>query len=421
MGITIILYRDVMKFAIISPVLPPSPSGQAIVLFRLLKNIDPEQFILISPKRYNRINKKKQNSSEKLGSKYYHVTHFFYSVETLLVKADRLGFGLLLELYLKIRTMIFVLILKREGCVCVVGCPADLFDPYCSSNACKKLNIPFIFYAFDDYIAQFHNQNDLYFSHKYGPEILRSAEKIIVPNEFLRDYYYNRYKIDATVIRNPVNLDDYEDDHEMSNAVSEEPDKEVSIVYTGAIYEAHYDAFTHLVKAIENLSGLNIVFHIYSDHELPQEIEPKKNHIVYHKHQPYYSMPCIQKEADVLFLPLAFNTAYENHVIATSSPGKIGEYLAAKRPILVHSPSNSFVSWYFKKYNCGVVAELEDVSDLTEKLFQIITNQSLKNEIIKNAWDRATEDFDGKKKELQFIDLLHDYMPIVTNGELLVQ
>ena len=183
-----------MKFAIISPVLPPSPSGQAIVLFRLLKNIDPNQFILISPQNYKRVTNTNQNGTSKLGSKHYHVPHFFYAGETFLIKADLRGFGLLLKFYLMIRTMMFAWIVKREGCVCVIGCSADLLDPYCSCKACKKLNIPFIFYAFDDYIAQFHNQNDLYFSHKYGPEILRSAEKVLVPNDFLRDYYYHLFK-----------------------------------------------------------------------------------------------------------------------------------------------------------------------------------------------------------------------------------
>jgi glycosyltransferase involved in cell wall biosynthesis len=399
-----------MKFAIISPVLPPSTSGQAIVLFRLLKNIDPKQFILISPQNYKHIDANNQNGTSKLGAEYYCVPRFRYSVETLFLKADRAGFGLFLRIYLMLRKMWFIALLKKEKCRCVVGCSADLFDPYCSCKACKKLNIPFIFYAFDDYMAQYLNKNDLYFSQKYGPGILRSAEKVLVPNEFLRDYYHERYDVDAIVIHNPVNLEDYA----VTVPILKRLDEELSIVFTGAIYEAHYDAFNNLGRAIENLSDLEIVLDVYSDQELPEDMGSKKNYIVYHKHQHNSSMSSIQKEADLLFLPLAFNSPYTDLIIETSSPGKIGEYLAAKRPILVHAPPNSFVAWYFKKYNCGVVAESEDISDLSEKLRQILTNQSLRNEIITNAWHRACEDFDEKKVQSQFIKVLHDYISVDT-------
>jgi len=399
-----------MKFAIISPVLPPATSGQAIVLYRLLKNIDPKQFILISLQNYNHGDDNVQNGTSILGSKYYRVPRFPHLIEIIFLKADRIGFGFLLKIYLMCRTMMFVNILKREGCVCVVGCSADLFIPYCSCKACKKLQIPFIFYAFDDYVAQFLHQDDLYFSQKYGPEILRSAEKILVPNEFLRDYYYEQYQINATVIHNPVNLEDYE----LTPPILKGSNKNISIVYTGAIYEAHYNAFKNLIKAIENLSDLKIVFHIYTDWDLPEEIDSKKIHIVYHKHQHNSTMPLIQKEADLLFLPLAFNSKFNDIIVETSSPGKMGEYLAAKRPTLVHAPFNSFVAGYFKKYNCGVVAESEDIADLSEKLRLILTNQSLRNEMITNAGHRAREDFDEKKVQSQFVKILQDYISINT-------
>ena len=299
-------------------------------------------------------------------------------------------------------------ILKREGCACVVGCSADLFDPYCTYLACKKLQVPFIFYAFDDYVAQYLNQNDLFFSQKYGPEILKNADIVLVPNEFLRDCYYAQYKINAIVIHNPVKLKDYE----MVNTISKRSDKELSIVYTGAIYEAHYDAFSNLNKAIEQLSDLKIIFNIYSDQELPKEILSERNHIIYHKHQHNSLMPLIQKEADLLFLPLAFHSVYEDHIIDTASPAKMGEYLAAKKPILVHAPSNSFVVWYFKKYNCGAVADSENIDDLSEKLRQILTNSSFQNEITNNAWERACQDFDEIKVQSQFFEILNGYISV---------
>ena len=40
------------KTAIVSHVLPPSPSGQAVVLYRLLEGMPPDRYCLISRERY---------------------------------------------------------------------------------------------------------------------------------------------------------------------------------------------------------------------------------------------------------------------------------------------------------------------------------------------------------------------------------
>lgn len=115
--------------------------------------------------------------------------------------------------------------------------------------------------------------------------------------------------------------------------------EEVRIVYTGAIYQAHFDAFRNLVLALDQIN-LKKTIYIYSSRTQAQlERDGIQGHVVYHDHVEHRKSIEEQRRADILFLPLAFNSIYPN-IIRTSSPGKMGEYLASGRPVLVHAPAD---------------------------------------------------------------------------------
>jgi len=118
------------------------------------------------------------------------------------------------------------------------------------------------------------------------------------------------------------------------------------------------------------------------------------------------AMPDIQREADVLFLPLAFNSPLSEH-LRTSSPGKMGEFLAAGRPILVHTPPDSFTTWYFRHYECGVVVDENDPRALVAALSQLVEDSTLGERISLRAWERAQADFETTKVRARFLGVLN--------------
>src|SRR5438876_12321258 len=60
-----------LKFALLSHVLPPSPSGQAIVLSRILRGIDPAQYCLISASDYSQQGDAQLSVTQRLPAAYY--------------------------------------------------------------------------------------------------------------------------------------------------------------------------------------------------------------------------------------------------------------------------------------------------------------------------------------------------------------
>ena len=127
--------------------------------------------------------------------------------------------------------------------------------------------------------------------------------------------------------------------------------------------------------------------------------------IIYHDHQTPSEISQVQRQADTLFLPLAFNLPIPE-VIRTSAPGKIGEYLTSSRPILVHATANSFVTWYFKKHKCGLVVDQNDATLLAEAIRQIIEDVDLRNKIGDNARACAKRDFSIEVAQSRFLKML---------------
>ena len=123
------------------------------------------------------------------------------------------------------------------------------------------------------------------------------------------------------VIHNPFDLSGYEKNHRVSPAPDGVP-AEKTIVYTGAVYEAHYSAFRNLIAAIDTAGIPGLKLHIYtSQSETRLAMNGIKGPVVIHRNLPNDRMPDIQRRADLLFLPLAFASEYPD-IIRTSATGK---------------------------------------------------------------------------------------------------
>lgn len=372
-----------------------------MMIYRLLRDLDPDDYCLISRQNYD-ADVYVDNYSGRLFGRYYHLPPQFQVTQgrrsSLARRLKRIN---ILRVFLLGKQI--AAILKRESCNAVVACTGALLDPPAGYLASRLAGIPFYPYLFDSYSHQWVNRVDRFFAQLLEPILLRGSAGIIVPNEFLRDELRRRYGVEATVIHNPCDIAEYE---AIPDDTPDRNTEDISIVYTGAVYAAQYDAMRNLLAAIKLLEQPNVRLHIYTA-QSPHELEEKgiSGSIVFHEHQPVSAMPSIQRKADLLFLPLAFTSSFPK-VIRTSAPGKMGEYLAARRPILVHAPSDSFVVWYFRQHECGLVVDRSDPAELAQAIERLVTDADLRRELCARAWERAQSDFDSSVARSRFAELM---------------
>jgi glycosyltransferase involved in cell wall biosynthesis len=394
-----------MKFALLSHTVPPSWGGQSMMLFQLLRGIDPGQYCLITAQQLG-TGFFKENFSHRLPVNYHHLPD-----DSQLRRGYRFGLSRVREtvnfpVRAVSRARRIAEILRRENCRAIVGCTGDLFDLPAAYLASRIVGVPFYAYYFDYYSYQHLDPLARFFAQRVEPFVLRGAAGVIAPNEILQDDLKRRYGIASTLVRNPCDLSLYETAESplAADAPAGEGD-EVKIVYTGAVYDAHYDAFRNLIAAIESLGRPDVKLHLYSASPVDWESVGIRGPVVHHGHQHLSAMPAIQRSADVLFLPLAFDSPYPE-LVKTSATSKLSEYLASGRPTLVHAPEDCFVSWYFRRHDCGVVVDRQNTAELAQAIERLATDFSLRRRLGEQAWRQARADFNVPKAQAALAGLL---------------
>jgi glycosyltransferase involved in cell wall biosynthesis len=392
-----------MKLALVSHVLPGSGLGQATVIHRMFSGFKPENYCLISlPPQYPVAHGEAQPDS--LPVKHYQLSRAFRLTRGHRFVPFRIreSINILWAIIRHARSI--AAIIRKEGCDAVMACTGDVTLLPASYFASRWTRVPFYAYIFDHYsYREWQNPVAAFWARRFESRLMKGAAAVIAPNEILRDELRRQYGIEAAVIHNSFDISPYEIE---PGPRSDEDEGEIKIVYTGEIYEAHYDAFRNLLEAIESLSRPEVKLHLYSNHPLKYlNAKGIKGPIVHHQTRAGTEMPNVQMQADLLFLPLAFASPYPD-LVRTSSTTKLGEYLAARRPVLVHAPAGSFVSWYFRQYNCGLVVDDSDPAKLADGIERILKDSGLREKMIANAWQRASVDFDIRTSRAAFAHLL---------------
>jgi len=293
-------------------------------------------------------------------------------------------------------------IVRREKCEAIVACTGEVTLLPAAYRASQSLRVPFYAYIFDDYsYREWEDPAAAFWARRFEPRLMKNAAKVIVPNEMLGDDLRKRYGIEPVVIHNSFDISPYE-----VNGRPRPDNEEVKIVYTGEIYEAHFDAFRNMIEALKAMNRPDVKLHIYTNRSA-EDLDKLgiSGPVVHHPGRPVTEVPNIQMNADMLFLPLAFDSPYP-HLVRTSSTTKLGEYLAARRPVLVHAPKDSFVSWYFRTHQCGVVVDQNDPSRLAEGIQSILRDDALRQRLTTTGWERARQDFSIEKSRADFARLV---------------
>jgi glycosyltransferase involved in cell wall biosynthesis len=422
--------RQRMRFALISNLLPPSESGPAITIHRLLRDLDPASYCLISSRDYGPTDQ--TSPSTRLPGTYFHVRPLvrmtrgdhFRRLQALTTAAT---FGLAVIL----RARQIASILRREGCDAVIVCTGghEILDFPSGYLASRLVGTRFYAYLLDQYSNMASYLLRKSFLRRLEAPIVRAwtaiveapimkgASAIITPNEFQRDEVRRLYQREAVLIRNACDLSAYESPGGTRGTRSDAKRGELAIVYTGAVSDLHYQGFRNLIAAIHLLARQDIRLHLYTAQSpLHCESVGITGPVAFHPHEDFSAMPAVQQQAEGLCLRLGFETSH-SEVVRTAAPGKMGEYLASGRPILVHAPADSFIAWYFRRHECGLVVDDSDPSQLAKGLGLLLSDSGLRERLGARARERAQADFSLPRARAEFAAAIGLEAPATTGTQ----
>lgn len=390
------------KIAIFSRYLPPHTSGQPIVLYKILKNLRTDTYCLIST-----VEPAPPTLLPRLPADYVTLAP---ERPIRLPRLQRLLAPVNAWIRVRSRARHLAEAIRKNGCRVLVACSGDVLDLPAAHFAARDTGVPLVLYLFDYYSHQFDDDRSILgklvskFVRVAEERIVPSAKLVLVPNEALQEEYLERFDVRCEVIRNPVDpphepisIDDWPRDP-----------GSIRIIYTGAVYAAQSDALANLIAALE-LGGLDVEarLHVYT-----AQSQEKLNSMGLQGAERFQAVSTqdarrVQQEADIVFLPLSFNSPYP-HIIRTSCPGKFAEYLVSGRPMLVHAPANAFVSRYCRAHQCAWVVDRNDPDEVRAALAQILSDPDQRQERIRRALARGREDFSVALAQSRFQRLIRE-------------
>jgi glycosyltransferase involved in cell wall biosynthesis len=108
------------------------------------------------------------------------------------------------------------------------------------------------------------------------------------------------------------------------------------------------------------------------------------------------------RQADVLLLPHNFYyPEAARDEFRTIFPTKTIEYLISGRPILAHSPADSFLTKFLVENDCALVVDRPDVGALCEAIERLRSDAELRARLVKNAL-RTAERFQAHRVAAEF-------------------
>lgn len=392
----------VPRFAVFSPVLPPLQGGQPVILQRLLAGSDPANFCLI-------------------GSEFYH--HQLAHLETLpslaaqtywipaatprplprTTRKELLQVPLDFVREVASRARFVHDVLKRERIEVLVVCTGDLYSFAACAAAARRAGAACVPYFFDDLMYQ-TGRRLVPLAFLVERLALRSARRSIVTNEAAAELLAARHGVCCDVVYNAAPAPELA---ALDAAPSPFAGPGFHMVFAGNIYEAHYDAFTNLARALALSADLDVRLHIFAPQsvELLRAREIESPRFVFHGFQPHAVVEVAERKADALFLPLAFKSRL-TPLLRTASPGKTAEYLAMGRPVLVHAPPESFLSEYFSRRGCGAVVDRCEPAALADAIRRLVTDRSYAASIAAAGPACYREDFSIEAARERFFAVL---------------
>lgn len=389
-----------VEFALVSEVVPPSWSGQAVLIRRLLTGLDPRAYCLLTSEQgiYG------GEHIEELDAVCYRlpgVRPRYLHRNKWLLGASALAGAII---GIARRALHIVRVVRRARCRAIVAFTGDFHDLPAAYLASRFMGLALYVYMCDYYShRELHEPARRRLSPHLERIVVSGATRVICGTDTLADALAERYGITPSVIHHPADLSLYALDDGSRRA----PSRHGRIVYTGTIYEAQLDAVQNLLAALDQLPARSPTLHVYGG-QSEEELRARglEGRLVVHGHASAQEIAAIQEGADILFLPLAFRSHYPE-VIRTSAPMKFGEYLAAGGPILVHAPADAFVSEYCRRHACAAVVDDADPRRLVEAIEALCDDAALRTRLIRNAQQRARSDFGIDVASTRFGELLN--------------
>lgn len=237
--------------------------------------------------------------------------------------------------------------------------------------------------------------------------LLKRINKIVCNSKGTNDKFKNNNFNNTMVAPDGVDLEkfDISISQEKARRKLGLPLEKKIILYTGHLYQ--WKGVDALAQAAEKLSENIVVYFVGGTVEDEKNFKKiyawliAEQKIIVIGHKPHGLIPIWLKAADILALP---NSQKEKISKFYTSPLKLFEYMASKRPIIASDMPS--IREVLNDNNCLFI-QPDNASDLANKINYILNNKELTNKITSQAFSDVIQ-YSWDKRARQILDFINN-------------
>lgn len=381
------------RLAVVSTAVPPASSGQARVLGQLLSSrvVMPPLWFTDQPALI-------EDSTPVFGTRLALGPPRFLLYQgrgaSRLPRINNVA-GLTATVWMRARQILRAV--RAQPVQAIIGASGSPFDLPAAWLVAERLRLPFAAWLFDDPVMQWPADTPYRGFARWWERLWAGRCIPIAPNEVMAEDFAarNPRARPAILVRNPAA------GGTLAPPLARWPAEEgrVHVLYTGSVYGAQADALRNLLAAIRMTEGFDLILRTAQPPADLAAMGLEGPGLQVLPHLPHAGSLAAQRAADILVLPLAFDSAIPE-VIRSSAPAKAAEYLASGRPVLVHAPAGAYVNRLFgpgtdglgqMEPGAGLVVDRPDPSAIVAALHRLRDEPDLRAAMAGRAGRLAQE------------------------------
>jgi len=253
--------------------------------------------------------------------------------------------------------------------------------------AARATGIPLHVYMHSLWEETIDNAADRVMARLFEARIFRDAAAVYVPTEAAAAHYRAKHRIEPRILPHAVNLADRAD--APAGPPDTAPRGERTVLFTGGVYKMNRDTLQAMVRTVEKMAvapgepGIRLLVCAPNDPALLARLGIAGPRTEVRFVDTATAMR-LQREADLLYLPLAFDTPWRDE-IRTVFPTKAVEYLVSGRPILLHAPADCFTVEDARRWGWAHVVDTIDSAPLEAAIWRLLSDAGLRTALVQGA------------------------------------
>ncbi len=268
--------------------------------------------------------------------------------------------------------------------------------------AARRTGLPLHVYMHSLWQETVDRAADRVMSRMFERRIFRDAMAIYVPTEAAAAHYRAKHGIEARILPHAVNLEDgpiagaamrsgADAGREVSSGhPSGQPaGRARTILFTGGVYSMNRDALQVMARTVEWMKATpgepDIRLLVCAPNDPGQlarmGIGGARTEV---RSVDTATAMRLQREADLLYLPLAFETPWLDE-IRTVFPTKAVEYFVSGRPILLHAPADCYTVEDARRFGWALVVDSLDPAALEAGIRRLLSDAPLREKLVAGA------------------------------------